>query len=45
MPSGDRKRTLRAPFGKSGTHWMMRIAQQIAHRGEAEFDHIHDLVA
>jgi hypothetical protein len=24
---------------------MMQIAQQIAHRGEAEFDHIHDVVA
>ena len=34
-----------ATFGKSGTNWMMQIAQQIAHRGEAEFDHIHDLVA
>ena len=34
-----------ATFGKSGTNWMMQIAQQIAHRGEAEFSHIHDLVA
>jgi hypothetical protein len=34
-----------ATFGKSGTNWMMQIAQQIAHRGEAEFDHIHDVVA
>ena len=34
-----------ATFGKSGTNWMMQIAQQIAHRGEAEFGHIHDLVA
>jgi hypothetical protein len=33
-----------ATFGKSGTNWMMQIAQQIAHRGEAEFRHIHDLV-
>ena len=32
-------------FAKSGTNWMMQIAQQIAHRGEAEFGHIHDLVA
>lgn len=34
-----------ATFGKSGTNWMMQIALQIAYRGEAEFDHIHDLVA
>lgn len=34
-----------ATFGKSGTNWMMQIAQQISHHGEAEFDHIHDLVA
>jgi hypothetical protein len=34
-----------ATFGKSGTNWMMQISQQIAYRGEAEFDHIHDLVA
>lgn len=34
-----------ATFAKSGTNWMMQIAQQIAHRGEAEFGHIHDLVA
>ena len=33
-----------ATFGKSGTNWMMQIAQQIAHRGEAEFGHIHDVV-
>ena len=33
-----------AAFGKSGTNWMMQIATQIAHRGEAEFEHIHDLV-
>ena len=31
-------------FGKSGTNWMMQIAIQIAYRGEAEFEHIHDLV-
>ena len=34
-----------ATFGKSGTNWMMQIAQQIAHRGEAEFDHIHSVAA
>ena len=33
-----------ATFMKSGTNWMMQIALQIAHRGEADFDHIHDLV-
>ncbi len=33
-----------ATFGKSGTNWMMQIAQQIAHRGEAEFGHIHEAV-
>jgi len=33
-----------ATFGKSGTNWMMQIAQQIAHRGEAEFAHIHEVV-
>lgn len=32
-------------FAKSGTNWMMQIAQQIAHRGDASFDHIHDVVA
>ncbi|MFP8878515.1 MAG: sulfotransferase domain-containing protein [Myxococcota bacterium] len=34
-----------ATFGKSGTNWMMQISQQISHYGEAEFEHIHDLVA
>ena len=33
-----------AVFAKSGTKWMMQIATQIAHRGKAEFEHIHDLV-
>jgi hypothetical protein len=33
-----------ATFGKSGTNWMMQIAQQIAYRGAAEFAHIHDMV-
>ena len=33
-----------ATFGKSGTNWMMQIAQQIACFGAAEFEHIHDLV-
>jgi len=33
-----------ATFAKSGTNWMMQIAQQIAYLGDAEFDHIHDLI-
>jgi len=31
-------------YFKSGTNWTMQIAVQIAHRGQAEFEHIHDLV-
>ena len=31
-------------YYKSGTNWTMQIAVQIAHRGGAEFEHIHDLV-
>lgn len=31
-------------FAKSGTNWAMQIAVQIAHRGKAEFEHIHQLV-
>lgn len=33
-----------ATFMKSGTNWMMQATLQIAHRGAAEFDHIHDIV-
>ena len=33
-----------ATFAKSGTNWMMQIAQQIAYYGAVEFEHIHDLV-
>jgi hypothetical protein len=29
---------------KSGTTWLLQIATQIAHRGAAEFDSIHDVV-
>jgi len=29
---------------KSGTNWTLQIAQQIAWRGRAEFEHIHDVV-
>jgi hypothetical protein len=32
-------------YFKSGTNWTMQIAVQIAHRGAARFEHIHDLVA
>jgi hypothetical protein len=32
-------------YYKSGTNWTMQIAVQIAHRGRAEFEHIHDLVS
>src|SRR5215471_4515279 len=31
-------------YFKSGTNWTMQIATQIAYRGAAEFEHIHDLV-
>ncbi|BBM83481.1 sulfotransferase domain-containing protein [Candidatus Uabimicrobium amorphum] len=31
-------------YFKSGTNWTMHIAQQIAHRGQAEFDHIHNVI-
>ncbi len=33
-----------AVFHKSGTNWLLQIVQQIAWLGEAEFDHIHDVV-
>lgn len=32
-------------YFKSGTNWTMHIAVQIAWRGQARFDHIHDLVS
>lgn len=31
-------------FSKSGTNWMLQIAHQIAHRGQADYDHIHDVI-
>ena len=31
-------------YFKSGTNWTMQMAVQIAFRGHAEFDHVHDLV-
>lgn len=33
-----------ATFAKSGTNWLMQIAQQIAYYGDGEYDHIHELV-
>jgi hypothetical protein len=33
-----------ATFVKSGTNWMLQIAQQTAYLGTAEFKHIHDVV-
>ena len=39
-----RRDVFAAVFAKSGTNWMMQIAIQIAHRGKAEFEHIHDRV-
>lgn len=34
-----------ATFAKSGTNWAMQMCQQIAHRGAADFEHIHDVVS
>jgi len=31
-------------YFKSGTNWTMQMAVQVAYRGRAEFEHIHDLV-
>jgi hypothetical protein len=31
-------------YFKSGTNWTMQMAVQIAYRGRAEFEHIHDIV-
>lgn len=31
-------------YFKSGTNWVMHLVQQIAHRGEAEFDDILDVI-
>jgi hypothetical protein len=31
-------------YAKSGTYWTMQIALQIAHFGEAEFNHLHDII-
>ncbi len=34
-----------ATFAKSGTNWMMQIAQQVTWLGESDFDHIYEAVA
>lgn len=34
-----------AVFSKSGTNWLMQMVVQAAWEGEAEFDHIHSVVA
>lgn len=31
-------------YFKSGTNWLMQIATQIVNRGNAEFEHIHEIV-
>ncbi len=31
-------------YSKSGTNWTMQIAYQIAHRGQGDYEHIHDVV-
>ena len=33
-----------ATYAKSGTNWMMQIVTQLAWRGRAEFEHIHEFV-
>jgi len=40
----DQHDILVCSYFKSGTNWMMQIALQIAHYGQAEYDHIHDLI-
>lgn len=40
----DNHDVLICSYFKSGTNWTMHIALQIAWRGEARFEHIHDLV-
>ena len=32
-------------YSKSGTNWLLQIAQQTACLGDAKFEHIHDVVA
>lgn len=41
----DERDVFVAVYPKAGNNWMMQIGIQIAHRGAAQFDYIHDLVA
>jgi len=34
-----------ASHSRSGTHWLMQIALQIAHLGQADYDYLYDIVA
>nr|VFJ61428.1 MAG: Sulfotransferase domain-containing protein [Candidatus Kentron sp. FW] len=34
-----------ATYPKSGTNWVLQAIEQIAWRGDAEFDHIHSVAA
>jgi len=40
----DEHDVLVCSYFKAGTNWTMQIAVQIAHRGGANFEHIHDVV-
>jgi len=31
-------------YPKSGTNWMLQMAHQLIHHGEADFEHIHDVI-
>jgi len=39
-----RRDVLACSYFKSGTNWLMQMTTQIAWRGRAEFEHIHDMV-
>jgi Sulfotransferase domain len=41
----DQHDVLVCSYFKSGTNWTLQIATQIAWRGRAQFEHIHDLVS
>ncbi|HEX2621029.1 MAG TPA: sulfotransferase domain-containing protein, partial [Phototrophicaceae bacterium] len=40
----DEHDVLICTYFKSGTNWAMQICQQIAWRGKAEYEHIHDVI-